>query len=114
MESIIKFTSKPATISTPKGQKNFYSLETSRLLIRKLQKSDIDAYYQLFMDDPELFYLTGSPFFEKSEMEQIFTFWENEKEKFWYDLIDKQNQSLIGDFNLVRYASFDEGEAEIR
>ena len=99
---------------TNSAGKVFYKLESQRLIARKLEESDIDEYYQLFMDNPDLFRETSSDFFEKSEMRQIFGFWELEKDKYCYVLFDKENKQLIGDFNLIRYESFEPKEMEIR
>ena len=100
--------------ATNSAGKVFYKLESQRLVARKLEEGDIDEYYQLFMDNPDLFHETSSDFFEKSEMRQIFGFWELEKDKYCYVLFDKETKQLIGDFNLIRYESFEPKEMEIR
>ena len=114
MERPLKYSNESTSVQTKEGSKEFFRIETSRLLVRKLEQGDLDAYYQLFLDHPDLFHLTGSEFFEKSEMNQIFSFWESEHDKFCYVLIHRDSSALIGDFNLIRYPSFEEGEMEVR
>lgn len=100
--------------SQTKTGKTYFEIDSKRLSSRKLELKDIDSYYQLFLDNPDLFRETSSEFFEKSEMQNIFSFWDLEKDKYCYVVFDKESRELIGDFNLIRYDFFKPREMEIR
>ena len=75
-------------------------VETSRLLLRRLEEADFPAYAAYAVDD-EMSRMMGRAFLHaETDIRQNFD-WLKDKEPRCYGIVEKANEQLIGNLNIV-------------